>query len=141
MSITITDVTYSFKAKPVLSDINLSLKPGFNVLLGPNGAGKSTLLSLLTGQRKIQQGKITFTDFDISHDTRAIMAQLGVVFQQTTLDLDLTVLQNLTYFGALHGLSAATVLNRITPVLTELALIDRLQDKVRSLNEGHRRRI
>jgi len=64
MSITITDVTYSFKAKPVLSDINLSLKPGFNVLLGPNGAGKSTLLSLLTGQRKIQQGKITFTDFD-----------------------------------------------------------------------------
>ena len=141
MSITITDVSYSFKAKPVLSDINLSLKPGFNVLLGPNGAGKSTLLSLLTGQRKIQQGKITFTNYDISHDTRAIMAQLGVVFQQTTLDLDLTVLQNLTYFGALHGLSAATVLNRITPVLTQLALIDRLQDKVRSLNEGHRRRV
>lgn len=111
MSITITDVTYSFKAKPVLNDINLLLKPGFNVLLGPNGAGKSTLLSLLTGQRKIQQGKITFKDYDISHDTRAIMAQLGVVFQQTTLDLDLTVLQNLTYFGALHGLSAATVLN------------------------------
>ena len=43
--------------------------------------------------------------------------------------------------GALHGLSAATVLNRITPVLTQLALIDRLQDKVRSLNEGHRRRV
>lgn len=141
MSITITDVTYSFKAKPVLNDINLLLKPGFNVLLGPNGAGKSTLLSLLTGQRKIQQGKITFKDYDISHDTRAIMAQLGVVFQQTTLDLDLTVLQNLTYFGALHGLSAATVLNRITPVLTQLALIDRLQDKVRALNEGHRRRV
>ena len=49
MSITIADVTYSFKAKPVLNDINLLLKPGFNVLLGPNGAGKSTLLSLLTG--------------------------------------------------------------------------------------------
>jgi len=141
MSITITDVTYSFKAKPVLSDINLSLKPGFNVLLGPNGAGKSTLLSLLTGQRTLQQGKITFSDNDISHDTRAIMAQLGVVFQQTTLDLDLTVLQNLTYFGALHGLSAAKVLDRITPVLTQLALFDRLQDKVRALNEGHRRRV
>lgn len=141
MSITITDVTYSFKAKPVLSAINLTLNPGFNVLLGPNGAGKSTLLSLLTGQRTLQQGKITFADYDINQDTRAIMGQLGVVFQQTTLDLDLTVLQNLTYFGALHGLSAALVLERITPVLTQLALIDRLHDRVRSLNEGHRRRV
>jgi ABC-2 type transport system ATP-binding protein len=141
MSITITDVTYSFKAKPVLSAINLTLNPGFNVLLGPNGAGKSTLLSLLTGQRTLQQGNITFADYDITQETRAIMGQLGVVFQQTTLDLDLTVLQNLTYFGALHGLSAALVLERITPVLTQLALIERLHDRVRSLNEGHRRRV
>ena len=141
MSIQILGVSYQFPRQPALVDIDLSLAPGFNVLLGPNGAGKSTLLSLLTAQRTLQTGSILFDDVDINIQPRAIMAKLGVVFQQTTLDLDLTVAQNLTYFGALHGLSAATVLSRMTPVLTQLALITRLHDKVRLLNEGHRRRV
>lgn len=141
MSITISDVSYKFKNKPALIDINVTLSAGFNVLLGPNGAGKSTLLSLLTAQRTLQHGSITFDESNIGTESRSIMAKLGVVFQQTTLDLDLTVLQNLTYFGALHGLSAQTVLTRITPVLSQLALLERLQDRVRALNEGHRRRV
>lgn len=141
MSITISDVSYKFKNKPALIDINVTLSAGFNVLLGPNGAGKSTLLSLLTAQRTLQHGSITFDESNIGTESRSIMAKLGVVFQQTTLDLDLTVLQNLTYFGALHGLSAQTVLTRITPVLTQLALLERLHDRVRALNEGHRRRV
>lgn len=69
------------------------------------------------------------------------MAQIGVVFQQTTLDLDLSVKQNLTYFGALHGLTAKRVLDNLSPVLESLALLDRLDDKIRALNEGHRRRV
>lgn len=141
MSITISDVSYKFKNKPALIDINVTLSAGFNVLLGPNGAGKSTLLSLLTAQRTLQHGSIIFDESNIGTESRLIMAKLGVVFQQTTLDLDLTVLQNLTYFGALHGLSAQTVLTRITPVLTQLALLERLHDRVRALNEGHRRRV
>lgn len=141
MSITISDLSYKFKNKPALIDINVTLSAGFNVLLGPNGAGKSTLLSLLTAQRTLQHGSITFDESNIGTESRSIMAKLGVVFQQTTLDLDLTVLQNLTYFGALHGLSAQTVLTRITPVLSQLALLERLQDRVRALNEGHRRRV
>lgn len=141
MSITISDVSYKFKNKPALIDINVTLSAGFNVLLGPNGAGKSTLLSLLTAQCTLQHGSITFDESNIGTESRSIMAKLGVVFQQTTLDLDLTVLQNLTYFGALHGLSAQTVLTRITPVLSQLALLERLQDRVRALNEGHRRRV
>jgi ABC-2 type transport system ATP-binding protein len=55
--------------------------------------------------------------------------------------LDLSVFQNLTYFGALHGIKARVVLARITPVLTQLGLIERLHDTVRDLNEGHRRRV
>lgn len=141
MSITISDVSYKFKNKPALIDINVTLSAGFNVLLGPNGAGKSTLLSLLTAQRTLQHGSIIFDESNIGTESRLIMAKLGVVFQQTTLDLDLTVLQNLTYFGALHGLSAQTVLTRITPVLSQLALLERLHDRVRALNEGHRRRV
>jgi len=141
MSIDISNINFVYRNKPALREVTCTLSPGFNVLLGPNGAGKSTLLSLLTAQRPIQSGSICFDGIDIQKQTRKIMAQLGVVFQQTTLDLDLTVLQNLSYFGALHGLKSQRVLERITPVLEQLCLLERLHDKVRDLNEGHRRRV
>lgn len=141
MSINISDVSFKFRGKFALKNVSLRLSPGFNVLLGPNGAGKSTLLSLLTAQRPIQSGTLTYDTLDITHHQRAIMAKIGVVFQQTTLDLDLSVKQNLTYYGALHGLSAKRVIANVSPVLKSLALLDRLDDKIRSLNEGHRRRV
>lgn len=141
MSINISDVSFKFRGKLALNNVTLSLSPGFNVLLGPNGAGKSTLLSLLTAQRPLQSGTLTYDNHDINKHQRDIMAKIGVVFQQTTLDLDLSVKQNLTYFGALHGLSPKHVIDNVSPVLDSLALLDRLDDKIRALNEGHRRRV
>ncbi|PKI01246.1 ATP-binding cassette domain-containing protein [Glaciecola sp. 33A] len=141
MSIVINNIDFMYRNKRALADLSCTLAPGFNVLLGPNGAGKSTLLNLLTAQRPLQRGNIHFDGVDIEKTPRQIMQQLGVVFQQTTLDLDLSVFQNLTYFGALHGIKARVVLERITPVLTQLGLIERLHDTVRDLNEGHRRRV
>lgn len=141
MSIVIKNIDFIYRNKSALSDVSFTLAPGFNVLLGPNGAGKSTLLNLLTTQRPLQFGSISFDGLDIQQQPRLIMEQLGVVFQQTTLDLDLSVSQNLTYFGALHGIKSHVVLERIAPVLSQLGLIDRLHDKVRDLNEGHRRRV
>lgn len=141
MSIQIEQINFAYRKKLVLDNISMTLKPGFNVLLGPNGSGKSTLLSLLTAQRPLQHGSILYDNINIQHHPRQIMRQLGVVFQQTTLDLDLSVLQNLSYFGALHGIKSSVVLARMTPVLSQLGLIDRLHDTVRALNEGHRRRV
>jgi ABC-2 type transport system ATP-binding protein len=141
MSIVINNIDFMYRNKRALADLSCTLAPGFNVLLGPNGAGKSTLLNLLTAQRPLQRGNIHFDGVDIEKTPRQIMQQLGVVFQQTTLDLDLSVFQNLTYFGALHGIKARVVLERIAPVLTQLGLIERLHDTVRDLNEGHRRRV
>ncbi len=141
MSISIDQINFAYRGKRVLDNINMTLEPGFNVLLGPNGSGKSTLLSLLTAQRPLQSGSIIFDGINIELHPRKIMQQLGVVFQQTTLDLDLSVLQNLSYFGALHGIKSSVVLDRMTPVLTQLGLIDRLHDSIRALNEGHRRRV
>ena len=69
------------------------------------------------------------------------MQSMGVVFQQSTLDLDLTVQQNLLYFASLHGIAPDKALKNIESMLVELALNDRLQDKVRTLNGGHRRRV
>ena len=69
------------------------------------------------------------------------MKRLGVVFQQNTLDIDLTVKQNLSYFASLHGLNPIESISRIHTLLSELDLSDRLDTKVRSLNGGHRRRV
>ncbi|MDP3837385.1 MAG: ATP-binding cassette domain-containing protein, partial [Methylococcales bacterium] len=66
---------------------------------------------------------------------------LGVVFQQTTLDMDLTVDQNLRYHTALHGMSRKLATERIQQELERLNMFDRRFEKVRQLNGGHKRRV
>ncbi|NRA69821.1 MAG: ATP-binding cassette domain-containing protein [Gammaproteobacteria bacterium] len=139
--ILIKELTFNYGKKTALNNLNLSLSSGFNVLLGPNGAGKSTLFSLLTGLSQSSHGTIELNSLNIKGDKSQIMSQLGIVFQQSTLDLDLSVKQNLLYHGSLHGLSPAQTLANIESILSQLNLSDRLNDSIRSLNGGHRRRV
>lgn len=141
MTLTVSDLNYDYGRQPVLKHVNLSLLSGFNLLLGPNGAGKSTLFSLLTGLYISQKGQIAYGGLDLIEHPRAVRALLGVVFQQSTLDLDLTVKQNLIYHASLHGLSASQALENIGDILADLKLSQRLNDRVRTLNGGHRRRL
>ncbi|MFQ3199249.1 MAG: ABC-2 type transport system ATP-binding protein [Paraglaciecola sp.] len=141
MNIVIENVSYHYGKKVALDSVSLDLTPGINLMLGPNGAGKSTLFLLLTGLLNAKSGLIKVNDFDYQKNRSSIMADMGVVFQQSTLDLDLSVQQNLLYFAALHGISPANALDNITPMLAQLELADRLKDKVRTLNGGHRRRV
>jgi len=141
MSLRVIDLSYDYGRQPVLKSLSFVLSNGFNVLLGPNGAGKSTLFSLLTGLYESRQGEITFSDLDLKAQKRQVLARMGVVFQQSTLDLDLTVQQNLLYHASLHGLSSQQAMNNVSGILEELQLLNRLDDRVRSLNGGHRRRL
>lgn len=141
MSIKISDISYKYGKKQALHNVNLELCQGFNVLLGPNGAGKSTLFSLLTAQFSIQNGSICFGGSSLHPPSRELFKKVGVVFQNTTLDLDLTVQQNLTYFAALHGIGKHTALEQLQPILSALSLMPHLNEKVRQLNQGHRRRV
>ena len=111
------------------------------MLLGPNGAGKSTLFALITGLQKLTQGSITFDGATLSQSRTNIMAKMGVVFQQSTLDIDLSVKQNLSYFASLHGISSTSALSHIQGLLDELDLTSKLNTKIRNLNGGHRRRV
>lgn len=111
------------------------------MLLGPNGAGKSTLFNLLTAQKHLQAGELLFDNVDMSDQPSALMRNIGVVFQKPSLDLDLSIKQNLTYFAALHGIAGKQGLANIAHILASLGLSERLHDKIRSLNEGHRRRV
>ena len=138
----ISHVSYSYGERRALDDVSFALAPGrFSALLGPNGAGKSTLFSLLTRLTVTGQGRISIAGHDIATNPRAALSKIGVVFQQPTLDLDMTVSRNMTYFAALHGLSGRQAQARIDAALERLDMRERAREKVRALNGGHRRRM
>jgi len=114
---------------------------GFTALLGPNGAGKSTLMGLITRLFAPETGTIRVCGHDLRTAPRGALAAMGVVFQRPTLDLDLTVEQNLRYAGALYGLSRGTARERSREVLERLDLADRVGSTVRTLSGGMRRRV
>ncbi|ETX14250.1 2-phenylethanol ABC transporter ATP-binding protein [Roseivivax halodurans JCM 10272] len=134
-------LSHAYGAKQALDDVSFDAEPGrFTALLGPNGAGKSTLFALLTRLFSAGTGSISVGGHDLNRAPRQALACMGIVFQQPTLDLDLTVRQNLAYFAALHGLSGRAARLRIDESLERLAMGERASEKVRALNGGHRRR-
>ena len=140
--IEISGLGYSYGTKRALDDLHLQVAPGqFCALLGPNGAGKSTLFALLTRLFVAPKGRILLAGQDLARSPRAALARLGVVFQQPTLDLDLTVRRNLMYFAALHGLAGRAAETRVTAALERLGMAERGREPVRALNGGHRRRM
>ena len=133
---------YPHAERLALKGVELAIGPGeFHALLGPNGAGKSTLFSLVCGLRTVTSGQVVIDGASILAERQYALGRLGVVFQQPTLDLDLTVTQNLRYFAALNGLSGAKARTRIEQELARQALSDRAATPVRQLNGGHRRRV
>ena len=139
--LSVSSLSYAYGAKTALQDVSFDVAPGqFCALLGPNGAGKSTLFALLTRLLTTRHGRIVIAGHDLSRHPRAALAQLGIVFQQTTLDLDLTVRQNLMYFAALHGLSGRNARLRVEGSLDQLDMLPRADEKARTLNGGHKRR-
>ena len=135
-------ISFAYGARKALVDVSFSLAPGrFAALLGPNGAGKSTLIALLTRLYDLQRGDIRVGGHSLRQKPREALRQLGVVFQQSTLDLDLSVEQNLRYHAALHGLSRRETGLRVDAELARQALGERRREKVRDLNGGHRRRV
>lgn len=142
IALSVDGLTFSYGSKKALDHVNFKIRPGeCTLLLGPNGAGKSTLFSLITRLYDTRDGRIELCGFDIKQQTRKALAKLGIVFQQTTLDMDLTVMQNLRYHTALHGMGSKLASQRIQQELERLNMYERRFEKVRQLNGGHRRRV
>lgn len=137
----VAQLSYNYGSKQALDDVSFSVQTGrFCALLGPNGAGKSTLFNLLTRLFTAPDGVIKIAGIELKTSPRAALAQLGIVFQQSTLDLDLSVRQNLSYFAALHGIAGRDAVKRIDASLEKLDMLERAGEKARALNGGHRRR-
>ncbi len=136
------DLYKSYSGKPALSGVSVELHAGeMVVLLGPNGAGKSTLLQLLTGLFSPDKGQIQVLGHDMrTHASRAL-AGLGVVFQQSALDLDLTVQANLLFHTDLHGMPRMQARQRIASGLGTMGLAEQADSVVRNLSGGTRRKV
>jgi ABC-2 type transport system ATP-binding protein len=135
-------VVKSYGPVKALAGVSLTAKAGeFIALLGPNGAGKSTLFQLLSGLFLPDSGRIEVMGHDMSRDPVPALAGLGIVFQQPTLDLELTVTANLLFHAGLHGMPRPEAKERITGELIRLGLNDRANDKTATLSGGNRRRV
>src|SRR5215213_7721189 len=141
-ALTVYGLSHRYGARMVLGDVSFAVKHGtFVALLGLNGAGKSTLFSLVTRLFGIQAGRISIFGHDIGIAPGEALRLLGVVFQPRTLDLDLSVRQNLLYHAALHGIVRREASLRSHEVLTRIGLDDRAGSKVRDLSGGQMRRL
>ncbi len=138
----VQSVSHSYGKRKALDNVSFQVRPAsFCVLLGLNGAGKTTLFSLVTRLYAAQQGTLRICGFDVNRTPGESLRRLGVVFQARTLDLDLTVLQNLSYHAALHGMPARETKLRIAAVLDQVSMADRANDKARTLSGGQMRRV
>jgi len=135
-------VNFAYGSKKALEDVSFSVHQGHcAILLGPNGAGKSTLFNLVTRLFDSPTGHIRIAGFDNRKRSCQALAHMGVVFQQPTLDLDLTVDQNLRYHAALHGLGHRESNRRIDAELERLEMTQYRKARIRSLSGGYRRRV
>ena len=138
----IKNVSHKFGEFKALNNVSIKIDSGdFTVLLGLNGAGKTTLYSLITRLYNNNSGSIKIHNFDVREKSSDALKNIGVVFQQPTLDLDLSVEENLHYHSSLHGLSFADAKERIEEEIRRIDLTEKLKNKVRSLSGGQRRRV
>lgn len=138
----VENLSFRYGERMALDDVSFTVEAGrFTALLGPNGAGKTTLFALITRLLETRAGRIAVFGADLAREPGKALARMGVVFQQPTLDLDLSVAQNLRYFAALHGIGGREADRRIETELDRLGMAERKGEKVRALNGGHRRRV
>lgn len=141
-ALTVERVSHSYGARKALDNVSLTVAPSsFTALLGLNGAGKSTLFALVTRLFGVQSGHIGIFGHDIGRRPGEALRRMGVVFQPRTLDLDLSVIQNLQYHAALHGIGRREAQSRARDLLSRIGLADRAANKVRDLSGGQMRRL
>lgn len=141
LGLKVEHLSFGYGGTRVLNDVSFAVEAGrFCALLGPNGAGKTSLFSLLTRLVVAPTGRIEIAGIDLGRSPRAALAKMGVVFQQMTLDLDLSVHRNLSYYAAIRGLHGRDARKRIDAALDRLDLSEKSSVRVRDLNGGHRRR-
>lgn len=126
-----------------LKGVNFSISQGSVLgVLGPNGAGKTTLIMILCGLRLPTEGKVELNGIMLKKENRKKIAQdIGIVFQENSLDLEATIKENLMLHGALFNLSEQESHKAISDLSKQLKLKELMDRQVRHLSHGQRQRV
>ncbi|MBS0445436.1 MAG: ATP-binding cassette domain-containing protein [Proteobacteria bacterium] len=140
--LSISGLTKRYGANVALKSVSLAIEPGqFVALLGPNGAGKSTLFQVLTGLFAADEGEVEVAGHSLRRKAQAALRHIGVVFQQISLDLDLSIRRNLLFQADLQGVPHKLAMARIEAGCARLGVDANLDRKVRELSGGNRRKV
>lgn len=130
----------SFGLKPILRGVDLDIQRGERVaLLGANGTGKTTLLRLLAGLLKPDGGTICLEGVDVRREQQHLRRQVGFVGHQPYLYTELSVLENLVFFGHLYGVKQSEV--QAMKLLEQVGLGQRARERVGVLSRGQLQRV
>jgi ABC-2 type transport system ATP-binding protein len=140
--IQIEHLTHNYGNRLALDDLSFEVRPAeIFGLLGPNGSGKTTLFRILSTLMVPSGGHARIQGFDVAREPNKVRQQTGIVFQARSLDIKLTVAENLKHQGHLYGLSGALLKARSNEVLSRVGLSDRAQEYVETLSGGMQRRV
>jgi ABC-2 type transport system ATP-binding protein len=140
--ISVKKLTKKFDTNTAVDDISFEVEKGqIFAFLGPNGAGKTTTIKMLTTLLDPTSGEITLNDFDVVKNPRDTRKSFGIVFQDPSLDTELTAFENMEFHAVLYGLSRKVSAARINELLDLVELTDRKDDFVKNFSGGMKRRL
>jgi len=140
--ITVSNLTKKFGDFTAVDDISFSVKKGeIFAFLGPNGAGKTTTIRMLTTLLHPTKGDLHVNGHCVTHDKDAVRKSFGIVFQDPSLDDELTAFENMDFHGVLYKVPKATRRQRIEHLLKFVGLWDRKDDLVKHFSGGMKRRL
>jgi len=135
-------LTKVFGARTAVAGIDFEVRDGeFFGFLGPNGAGKTTTMRMIAGVSPRTSGALEIFGKDPDLHGSEIRGQIGVVHQQETLDMELTVRENLLVFGRFFGMDRPSIATRADELHELFQLSDRAKDQVEPLSGGMKRRL
>ncbi len=136
------NLTKTYGELVAVDRLNMTVKQGeIFGLLGPNGAGKTTIISMLSTMLKPTEGTAKVNGFDIISEAASVRKSIGIVFQEPSVDDELTALENLQLHAMWYGVPRNVRENRISEVLAIIGLEDRKKDLVKTYSGGMRRRL
>jgi ABC-2 type transport system ATP-binding protein len=140
--ILLANLSHNYGSRLALDHLSFDVRPAeIFGLLGPNGSGKTTLFRILSTLMVPTGGNAYIQGFDAAREPNKVRQQIGIVFQARSLDIKLTVAENLKHQGHLYGLTGADLKRRIHEVLARVGLLDRAKDAVETLSGGMQRRV
>lgn len=140
--ICVEHVTKSFNGITAVNDISFTVKKGSVVaFLGPNGAGKTTTIKMLTTLLKPSSGTLHLAGYDSVSQQNKVRESFGIVFQDQSLDDELTARENMEFHGVLYGVPKKLRRERIHELLCFTELCDRQDDLVKNFSGGMKRRL